>query len=149
MLKSTLVIISCLALLAKCDVKPIQKENGVWFPGKSCGIKTEIKYLSDMPTDTSNLACTFVYDTVYAKQPALVTMKECILQDFEYFGGTQLLQVAKKPNSPKECQQRCQEHSECEVWTYHNTWRWCRLRLNNGKIRERKSHVSGPKYCEV
>ena len=48
--------------------KPIQRENGVWFPGKSCGIKNEIKYLQYMPEDTSKLACTFVYSNGIPKK---------------------------------------------------------------------------------
>ena len=40
--------------------KPIQRENGIWYTGKGCGVTTEIKYLQDVPEDDSNLQCTFI-----------------------------------------------------------------------------------------
>ena len=47
--------------------KPIQRENGIWYTGKGCGITTEIKYLQEVPDDDSNLQCTFIprKDLVY------------------------------------------------------------------------------------
>ena len=47
--------------------KPIQRENGIWYTGKGCGVTTEIKYLQEVPDDDSNLQCTFIprKDLVY------------------------------------------------------------------------------------
>ena len=63
MLKLLTIIVICNVTLIACIIKPVHKENGVWFPGKGCGTSSEIKYLRDMPEDTSNLACTFVFAT--------------------------------------------------------------------------------------
>ena len=145
MLKYT--ILSYLILQVNCSTKPVPRDNGVWFPGKSCGIKTEIKYLSEMPADTSNLACTFVR----SNQPLFSAPKECIKQGYEYHTGQEIQRVPGRLSSPEKCQKKCQENSKCEVWTYHYKWAWCRLRVlgtpNDG--RERFGHVSGPKYCEL
>ena len=43
------------------STKPIQRQNGLWFPGQGCGVSTEIKYLHTLPHDTSHLTCTFVF----------------------------------------------------------------------------------------
>ena len=57
------IIMICNITLITCTINPIHKENGVWFPGKGCGTTNEIKYLRNMPEDTTNLACTFVFTT--------------------------------------------------------------------------------------
>ena len=54
-------------------------------------------------------------------------------------------------NAPKECQKKCQESSECEIFVVHDTGRWkgCWLKTNGEKseMSTQKATV-GPKYCE-
>ena len=47
---------------------PIERENGVWYPGKSCGLANEIKYLYETSEDTSDIECTFIWSQIWSKQ---------------------------------------------------------------------------------
>ena len=61
MWKQLVLVTICNTALIASTIKPIHKENGIWFPGKGCGIVNEIKYLQKMPEDISNLDCTFIF----------------------------------------------------------------------------------------
>ena len=143
------ILVSCLVLRIQCSIKPVQRDNGIWFPGKSCGIKTEIKYLSEMPEDTSNLACTFIH----ANQPKQKSQKPCKEYDTKYL-GTPYFQVENpRPQTSNECQESCQGKVECEFWMFHEQWKWCKLFDSEDAAGEKKLdqllHTIGPKNCEV
>ena len=151
MLKVAAIIFSLL-LQVNCSVKPVQKDNGIWFPGKSCGIKNEIKYLSDMPEDTSNLACTFVHAD-QPKRKSQEPQEPCQFTDTK-FDGTSFFDVNPRPTTSKGCQEKCKERAECEFWGYHENWRWCRLYDSEAAAGNKKSnpyskdHTIGSKNCD-
>ena len=156
MLKHTITF-SCLIVFGNCSFKPVSRANGIWFPGKSCGIKTEIKYLSEIPADTSNLACTFVQGA--QNQPKFQTSQEpqelpkpCKIEDTNWTGQP-YFNVNPRPQNSDGCQEKCQKDAKCEFWSFHETWKWCRFFESEIAAGNKKSnqvnHTIGPKYCEV
>ena len=97
--------------------KPIKRENGVWFPGKNCGVKNEIKYLYETPEDTSDLECTFIWSQKAVK----ITYEKCYK-----FGNPTLKEQFKHPGvkSKEDCMDLCLANNKCygiEYWaTFSN-----------------------------
>ena len=83
MWKGLVLLISlCHIALIVSTIKPVHRENGIWFPGKGCGNVNELKYLRKIPEDTSNLACTFIFADInqrgindHFRIPKLVNIK--------------------------------------------------------------------------
>ena len=95
----------------------VERENGVWFTGKGCGVTTEIKYLTGIPEDTKGLECTFIpkKNTVLrnvdepSSKPSK-TIEECT-QEKTINLGTGLNQ--KNVGTMEECVQLCIDEEHC------------------------------------
>merc|ERR1719213_361937 len=79
--------------------------------------------------------------------------RECFVKDVKYPSD---ISSNKGATSPKECQQVCVEHAECEFWTYNPSNNFCFLNQGFGgasgfeSTPETVGLVSGPKQgCHV
>ena len=56
-------------------------------------------------------------------------------------------------SDPKECQRKCQDNSQCDVFVLHERGRWkgCWLKTNNNgnPIMSSQKATVGPKYCPI
>ena len=113
MKRSTLLII--LFIFQAKAGKPIQRENGIWYPGKGCGTTTEIKYLHEVPVNTSGLACTFIWNEDPVKASGLC--KQVHKGVFSFEGGWK---AVGNVNSLYDCIRVCNDHGFCELAQWEN-----------------------------
>ena len=105
--------------------KPIERENGIWYPGKGCGITTEIKYLSEVPNDVSDLTCTFIQNPRKVKFKDLKMNPECFKTGNPDNGRAYTF---KKPvKTVEDCMELCLNSGKCEVIEYWQIYEDCYL----------------------
>ena len=109
MVKLTLVLI--LLIFGSEAKQPIERPNGLWYPGRSCGIATEIKYLNEFPKDTSDLECTFVWTKKVTKSPIEYSSDACFKSG--YVGA-----FSSTWTSKMSCMERCLSRPTCTMLSW-------------------------------
>ena len=103
--------------------KPINRGNGIWYPGKGCGITTEIKYLSEIPVDDSDLKCTFIQtespkklDLDHLKMNPDCFMKGDPLENKEKFNTLKI--PIEEAQTMEACMKFCLNNAKCQFIDY-------------------------------
>ena len=119
--KSTLVFI--LLIFGYEAKQPIVRPNGLWYPGKSCGIGTEIKYLHESPKDTSSLECTFIWTKNVVQGRIKTNPEDCFKSGFVTIAGQD---IKRQASSKEECIVECFDNdSECMAINYYEEKKKC------------------------
>ena len=97
--------------------EPIQRSNGIWYPGKGCGITTEIKYLSEVPEDESNLSCTFIQTNQFDLKN-LKMNHECFKTGNPIEDRLMLAIPIEEAPTMEACMKICFNNKECQFIEY-------------------------------
>ena len=115
-MKQFVLLLKTLLVFQELSGTRVERENGVWFTGKGCGVTTEIKYLKDIPDDTKDLECTFipkknmVLRNVDEPWKSSKTIEECT-REKTFNSGTGLKQ--ENVGTMEECVQLCIDDENC------------------------------------
>ena len=122
---STLIILLHLTFANK----PIERENGIWYPGKGCGITTEIKYLSELPNDVSDLTCTFIQNpnTKKIDLKGLKMDPECFKTGNPNENSDVSITKKESVETVEQCMELCLESTKCGIIEYHPSPQNCYL----------------------
>ena len=147
------ISISILCLITICLTTILKKHsNGnYYFPGKSCGISTPIRYLNILPENFDGIECTFVIESKVKKSADgskfykskktrkyhcnLISVPFDCEMDFIYYKGDQsnFGVVKDAPN----CAKSCQKDPDCEFFFFDTTDQRCYFvkNLKEGPVR--------------
>ena len=123
---------------------PIPRENGIWYPGKGCGVSTQIKYLQMIPEDPSELECTFIqnknvnmFNKIRETDYFDVTLGQC----YEYTNPIETAEnVHHKPIETKEeCMKLCLKDNACQFIEFYKPDKLCILVNQDPKTLEFKN----------
>ena len=78
----------------------------------------------------------------------LTFVESCFDNDIDYSGYDINKDYLIPTTSANQCQEKCQERSDCNFWTWDPTWNnACWMKVSKGPIKRKQYLVSGTKHC--